>query len=61
MTHFAALQGGPVHAELPRGAWGQAWCGVRRQFRHRTTTDAVTCPRCLRALGQGRPYSRKGR
>lgn len=54
---------GPVHQVVPGGAWGQAWCGIRRQFRHRTIRGEfpVTCPRCLKALERGRPYARGSR
>lgn len=54
---------GPVHAIYVE-ALGQAWCGTRSQYRHRTTTGTnadVTCPTCLRAIGRGRPYARRAR
>lgn len=56
-----AREEGPVHAMLPRAAWGQAWCGQRAQFRHRSVpavAKEVNCPKCVRALKRGRPYAR---
>lgn len=58
---FSAGAGKPVHEHNPEATWGQALCGVRRQFRHRDTQDAVTCPRCLTAKARGRAYPRGSR
>lgn len=65
-VRFAIIKGterGPVHQELPGKGWGQAWCGIRRQFRHRTLQEGIapTCPRCLKALERGRPFARGSR
>lgn len=57
------VEDAPVHAMLERHE-PQAWCGSRAQFRHRVrpgSANAVTCPKCLRALRRGRPYARASR
>lgn len=53
---------GPTHVTT-RGAWSQAWCGARPQFRHTMKPEGtpVTCPTCLRRLALGQAQARGAR
>lgn len=62
-VRFAIIKGlnhGPIHEAAP-GPLAQAWCGIRRQYRHRTMRQEfdTTCPKCLAALKAGRPRAHK--
>jgi hypothetical protein len=53
---------GPIHAMT--STYGQAWCGVKAQYRHRVrpgTRGNVDCSRCLKALNSGTPFAWKSR
>lgn len=59
IIRFKAPNASTVHEAAPASATNLAWCGIRRQFRHRTVPMDTTCPKCLRAIKAGRPQSHK--